>query len=358
MYQNYDAALSKTIMFLRFPLIVSVVFIHAGLEGVVIGGNVTVHDGQFPIYESVYHVITNEIARVSVPLFFFISGFLFFYRTDFSMKAYGQKLKKRVRTLLVPYVFWNAAALLAFVTIQIFMPSLTSGNNKPILDYGLPDYLDLFWGHPISYQFWFIRDLMVVVLVSPLVYWLLKFGKGYAVAILGALWISGLQVDIPGFGIVAFFFFSFGAWFSINRHNFAVDFSRFRYTASVVYPILVAASTLLWHLNVDDRQIVHNIGIIAGLVLVVSWSAHGIMTGRLRADAFLADSSFFIFAYHGMPAFFFVKLYVTLLRPASESAMFASYLLIPLVTIGLGIAIYVVLRRYLPAFTAFITGGR
>lgn len=33
MYQNYDAALSKTIMFLRFPLIVSVVFIHAGLEG-------------------------------------------------------------------------------------------------------------------------------------------------------------------------------------------------------------------------------------------------------------------------------------------------------------------------------------
>ena len=169
MYQNYDAALSKTIMFLRFPLIVSVVFIHAGLEGVVIGGNVTVHDGQFPIYESVYHVITNELARVSVPLFFFISGFLFFYRTDFSMKAYGQKLKKRVRTLLVPYVFWNAAALLAFVTIQIFMPSLTSGNNKPILDYGLPDYLDLFWGHPISYQFWFIRDLMVVVLVSPLV---------------------------------------------------------------------------------------------------------------------------------------------------------------------------------------------
>lgn len=93
MYQNYDAALSKTIMFLRFPLIVSVVFIHAGLEGVVIGGNVTVHDGQFPIYESVYHVITNELARVSVPLFFFISGFLFFYRTDFSMKAYGQKLK-------------------------------------------------------------------------------------------------------------------------------------------------------------------------------------------------------------------------------------------------------------------------
>lgn len=102
MYQNYDAALSKTIMFLRFPLIVSVVFIHAGLEGVVIGGNVTVHDGQFPIYESVYHVITNELARVSVPLFFFISGFLFFYRTDFSMKAYGQKLKKRVRTLFGP----------------------------------------------------------------------------------------------------------------------------------------------------------------------------------------------------------------------------------------------------------------
>ena len=100
MSSNNDR-LSKTIMFLRFPLIVAVVFIHTNLADVMINGRLLVNEGQFPIHDLFRHIITNELARIAVPLFFFISGFLFFYHTDFSMKMYKQKLKKRVRTLLV-----------------------------------------------------------------------------------------------------------------------------------------------------------------------------------------------------------------------------------------------------------------
>lgn len=104
MSSNNDR-LSKTIMFLRFPLIVAVVFIHTNLADVMINGRLLVNEGQFPIHDLFRHIITNELARIAVPLFFFISGFLFFYHTDFSMKMYKQKLKKRVRTLLVPICF-------------------------------------------------------------------------------------------------------------------------------------------------------------------------------------------------------------------------------------------------------------
>lgn len=355
---NYDETLSKTITFLRFPLIVAVVLIHVELTGVVIDGNIMVRDGQFPIYDTVYHIITQEIARLAVPLFFFISGFLFFYRTEFSMKAYGQKLKKRVRTLLIPYLFWNAAALMAFVLTQYFMPSLTSGTKIPIADYGLSDYLNSFWTEPASPQFWFIRDLMVIVLFTPLLYYLLKFGKAYVVAALGVLWVLESQTDVQHSATFAFFFFSFGAWFSINKRNFTIYFSSIRKLLTFIYPVLIAASTLLWFFSIDDLQIVHNIGIIAGLMFVVSWSAHGINTGKIRANGFLADCSFFIYAYHYLPAFFVVKCYLKLLRPASELAMLAGYLLIPVIIICLGIVIYAILKRYLPTFTSFITGGR
>lgn len=35
------------------------------------------------------------------------------------MKMYKQKLKKRVRTLLVPYLFWNTVVFLLFFLTQI-----------------------------------------------------------------------------------------------------------------------------------------------------------------------------------------------------------------------------------------------
>lgn len=69
MLSNDDATLSKTIMFLRFPLIVAVVFIHTGLEDVMINGTLLVNEGQFPIYGLLRHILTNELARIAVPLF-------------------------------------------------------------------------------------------------------------------------------------------------------------------------------------------------------------------------------------------------------------------------------------------------
>jgi len=45
------------------------------------------------------------IAQVAVPLFMIIAGALFF--RNYEQAKYGQKIKKRVKTLLVPYLTWN-----------------------------------------------------------------------------------------------------------------------------------------------------------------------------------------------------------------------------------------------------------
>lgn len=362
MLSNDDTILSKTIMFLRFPLIVSVVFIHTGLEGVMINGTLLVNEGQFPIYSLLHHVVTNELARIAVPLFFFTSGFLFFYRSYFSVQAYQKKIKKRVRTLLVPYLFWNVVVFILLLFAQLFLSSMTSGKRKFIDDYNWQDWLNLFWAHnggmPICYQFWFIRDLIIVILFTPILYYLIKYCKAFSVLALGILWLFNIWFAVPGFSIDAFFFFSFGAWFSINKHNFTVDFRSIRWVTTLIYLGLVALSTGLWHSKITDYYYIHNIGIVVGLVMIISWTAYGITKNCLHVSTFLAASSFFVYAYHGMPAALVVKCWLKLLSPISEWMMLMGYFLMPFFIVGFGVSIYALLHRYFPTFTALITGGR
>lgn len=79
-----------------------------------------------------------------------------------------------------------------------------SGKNKLIVDYSISDWCWAFWNtnminplavhteaYPICYQFWFIRDLMVVMLLSPLIHFLLAKLRQYAILCLGAIWLFG-----------------------------------------------------------------------------------------------------------------------------------------------------------------------
>lgn len=357
-----DTVLSKTITFLRFPLIVAVVFIHTCLENVVIGGNLLVAEGQFPVYNILHHIVTDELARTAVPLFFFLSGFLFFYRSDFSFKTYRQKLKKRVRTLLVPYLFWNMLVFLTLLVSQPLLSAMTSGKNLPISDYGWLDWLNVFWNHkdgmPVCFQFWFIRDLMVVILFSPLLYYIVKYGNTLGIILLGGLWTFNLGFDHAGFSISAFFFFTFGAWFSIRKHDFTADFRPFRWSSTLLYLALALLDLWLIINKSTDYPYIHNLGILAGIVAVVSWISYGIERNNLHSNKILTQSSFFVYAYHGLPALLAVKCWVKFLSPMNEWTMVAGFFVLPFLLVGIGIGIYTVLRKYLPTFTAVITGGR
>ena len=169
-----QSVLSNTIDFLRFPLIIAVVFIHCDPASMVIGGKELVEKNTYPIYSLLRWIVSEEVAKIAVPLFFFISGFLFFYRSpSLTISDYVKKLKKRARTLLIPYILWNIFIIMLFICAQLFIPSMLSGANKPIFDKNFFEWINMFWGYPdempICYQFWFIRDLIVTVCLSPII---------------------------------------------------------------------------------------------------------------------------------------------------------------------------------------------
>lgn len=352
---NNDVLQSKVINFLRFPMIVAVVLQHAFLEGV----KVSVPEVGIPIYHNLSFLISKVFSYVAVPLFFFISGFLFFYHTSFSLDAYKQKLRSRVRTLLIPYLFWNIVILICHWIVYLFSPiPLTSGYYKLVSDYSWLDYLRIFWdvngAYPINGALWFVRDLMIMVVCSPLVYWTLRYCRWYILAILGGAWLFGGTFYFPL--LTATFFFSLGAWFSLNGRNFVADFKSF-YPWGVILYLIVALGTISTRES-TGFTFVSNAGILLGLVSCVAITGHYVGKGCWRASAFLTGSCFLVYAFHHLPLNAIVRIWFKYTHPVYDWHFLLIYFMAPIVIIAIDLLAYALLKKYCPKFMAIITGGR
>ena len=57
---------------------------------------------------------------------------------------------------------------------------------------------------PIDFPLWYVRDLMIVVLCSPLLYRLIKCGR-LLVGLIGGIWLS-FNPEFCGIDMTGFFF--------------------------------------------------------------------------------------------------------------------------------------------------------
>jgi len=179
---------------------------------------------------------------------------------------YIKKLKGRLNTLLIPYLFWNIALLVLLFLISL-APSFSSFlNKKPELS--ITYLLHALWdgnsGYPISYQFWFIRDLMVMVLLTPLVYLYIKYLKSLGIFLLGIFWFCNYWFHIQGLSIAAIFLFTAGAWFSINEKSLLIDSKKISNTLFIAYPIFIVIDFITKNNNYN--VFIHNAGNIIGLL--------------------------------------------------------------------------------------------
>jgi surface polysaccharide O-acyltransferase-like enzyme len=359
---------SDVIAFLRFPLIVGVVFIHNYASTVAIPGMEFGHAGNLPVFYVCSELFSQILGRVAVPLFFFISGFLFFRNIDgFTKHDYLKKLRRRRRTLLIPYLFWNITALLVKY-IARHTPVLAAWHSSTV-EYNFQYVLESLWGawpdertltYPIAYQFWFIRDLMVAVALTPVIYGYVKKTKVYGVLLLGALWFSNCWfhfIGSYGLSAVAVFFFAAGAWFGIHRRNIIEETGKVKRWAYMLYPLLVVADLLTK--GHAANLFIHNVGILAGIVFWVNIVAYLLKAGKVRVNRFLVSAAFFVFAIHEPLLLSTIrKIIYVIFNPQSDGLITALYFLIVIVTVLIALGLYYVLRRFLPKFTALITGGR
>ena len=372
---------SQSLDLLRFPLAVIVLIIHTfNTNGFTVQG-VPVSLENKPILLEINNFIDGFLRGQSVPIYFFISGFVFFWGVEWTKETYLHKLNNRVKTLLIPYLIWNTIAVLKklFLRLPCFS-SLFPNAHKIRLDFSLPAILENYWNeskgifaapasanemvtdgiYPADIPLWFIRDLMIVVLCTPVLHWILNRTRYYFVLTLGILWFTSTYWNLGHINqlLTAFFFFSWGAYRSVNKKDMISEFRRFHRTSLFLYPLLALLFVLSVHYFPNFSDTIKRLNVFVGLFLAYNVSSWLITHNVCKVSHFLATSSFFIYITHTLMCGDLVQLLFLIFRPTTDFGMLSIYVSAVVITIAIILSVFYLLRCYTPGFLTVITGRK
>ena len=373
---------SESIYMLRFPLAILVVFVHGfGAEI-----NITeLHAGGLTglaVYDYIRLFFSVVISRSAVPVFFIISGYLLFLKVEKYDKAiYISKLRKRLHGLVIPYVSW---ILLFVLWILMFKLGGILLYDKPwmgIVDYFKENgYLHMFWDSsvwgeretwlgvkahnsgPVLLPFWYMRDLIMMVIFSPVCYWLIKNIKLVFIAFLFTIYVLDIRISYMSESFVdASLFFSLGAYFAIMKQDFTDVLWKWRYAIVPLAVILMAMQTYTGSAMGDSisRMIHPWLVIIQSAALIIVASAMCRHQGLYRWNKKLAGTSFFIYALHPFLLFHVIAI-INKVAPMGDAWYMQTfcYLTAPLACVIVCIGVYWGMRMYMPSVMRVLMGER
>lgn len=111
-------------------------------------------------------ILNDGILDIAVPGFFFISGYLYF--RNFSIKSYGSVLKKKVHTLLIPYILWNLIGFLYAYCVSN-VPFLKQFSSMDTVELTLQTVFEALFLHKYNTVCWYILSLMGLIIISPFI---------------------------------------------------------------------------------------------------------------------------------------------------------------------------------------------
>lgn len=303
---------------------------------------------------------TNGISGVAVPLFYFISGMLFFKNVN-QIKDCVLGIRKRVRSLLLPYIIWNIVFVLWYLFMS-YIPGISGFINSDMLSNFCIDSpitsLEYLLLEPAGFHLWFLRDLILYVLVSPLIYIGCK-----RFPIIGLLAFFILFGGIARCGIT---YFTAGAIVAIHYGLDVFDKGLFKnngfklilfllFLAKCIMTVLPSFNTITY--NPYFQQIANMAGIISVwwiydvLFKVFSKGTYGIIL------LYISKFSFFIYLFHE-PALNIIKKMGVFLLGVNNTTLIVLYLISPLLMVAFAISVAKLFKIVMPKFYSIAVGGR
>lgn len=370
---NKDALpgdLSKVFAIVQIPLVVLILFIHTYAD----------KDKSNPAF--LVDAFITSLARTAVPCYFFMSGFLLFRLHDPSSRSdYARLLRSRFFSLFIPYMIWLCVPYVITrmqggsfwispreITRFFYSADYDWYSQPSLLGYDF-DVINPPGG---NYVIWYVRDLMVFIILSPLIRLALKYTKKAAAPICATAIV--LNIGLAGYPATALWSFLLGCSLGHGRTDFLPFCRRF---AKMAAPLWAAfAAMYVWNrislptdAASDSRTGVFflNLSILCGGVAIFGLASRlaakdprnfprsAKFAGLLVA---LAPASFFVYVTHELN-------FVTRFRFFTDSLVadpywrpLVSYFAFNIVRLPLLIAVYFLMARLLPRTTALLTGGR
>lgn len=343
-------ALSSAITGLRFPLIFLIIMLHCY--------SVQRLEGEHEYYFKVIYPFALWLGETGVPGFFFISGYLFFL----SKKKYSEKLQSRFHTLFIPYMLWNL--LLIFIYVIAYTLGYPQDiNGKNIVNYSLIDYFRLFWDRgsfdngnfvPLLCPLWYIRNLLIMSVLSPIFYYLIKYAREVFLLLIAMWWMMTYHnAFIPQ----TILFFCLGAYFSIFNRNPLETIIKNKYLFLFLF-IVLAFGDIITHVTISTpfNLQIHRFALtfnIPALLLLADYCVrHGYSNEQLP------NSAFIVFCVHYPIVVILRKFCITQFSNASDITHIILYFICVIISTLISFGAYLLLDNYLPNVKRLLSGNR
>lgn len=308
------------------------------------------------------HLIGQKICSIAVPMFYAISGYMFFFKMPDGLRSIKYKFKKRVFTLLIPYVLVNALTFLFYIVLNFIALKISAIDNVvnfkvfDIIESGLyPTIRLVLWDPPIAFQLWFVRNLMLVMLFSPLIWFILTFTCRFKLFILEITLFLLLFYFCGNNYIQAFLWFMVGGYFAIH-YKFLLS-KRYSKIAGVGTFIITLILIILPVKGITEIWVIRMIPIFAIPAIWILFDYFSFEKIMYKDSVNkICSYTFFIYLSHEPLLNIFKK--VPLLISRSENTLIVSYITIPLAFILFACFLGSFLKRNFNKFYAFYTGGR
>ena len=311
--------------------------------------------GITPGMEMVYraeHWIGDWFGQIAVPGFFMISAYLF-YR-DFAWEKLPGKWKRRIKSVLVPFILWNFIYYLGYV-IGSRLPWMTDVVGKGIVPFTLPATVDAVIHYTYNYVFWYLFQLILLILLSPVLYPVLK-NTWSRCLFMGALWVLAiLEIQLPYVNVDALIYYSWAASFALSSRKVQGVAERCGNERLAELGIgMIAGAAVSYRLGLGS-------GVVAAFVLCRLLAVSGLWLlvpgEKLPAAKDFMCHNFFLYATH----FAFVRFInksAAMMLPVNGWEPFVIYLFMPVLVLFVSTALGNILRRCLPAAWSLLNGYR
>lgn len=353
--QTIDNETSNRITSLRFLLIIFVILIHSNIKEMKFSNYTITYN--IPFYVTLIKTLLSEIiASPAIPIFFLFSGYLLYIK-DYS---YRDQMKKKSKTLLLPYLYWTILNILFYFIAQSFefsKPYFTN-QNTIIRNFEFWDWIDIFFGaftkrapFPLVYQFWFLRDLIVLTfLYIPIKKIINRFPAAF-LALIIILWLININLYIIQPDSLLFF--------SLGYYLIKYDFS-FKTLDKINYYTLIPFVTIgiILQIVYNNLIFIKYINILSIMLLYLKLTEYLISNKKVyHLLSLLSGYTFFVYAAHE-PLLAILKKITVKIIPMQGSYILLQYFTIVFmgVTIPLMLGIYI--RKFTPRIYNRITGMR
>lgn len=357
---------------LRFPLAVAVVFIHS--TGSAISVPAPPVGSAVWGYDVLRLLFSKIIPSFAVPIFFLMSGYFFFLNMrrasiqdsvletenngpcQWDWTSYWKKLRRRIKTLLIPYILWNIlyALHLSWPTLHQALAGTGGWADWGARLQQLGGWRMLIDSHhighlstaPVLAPLWFLRDLIVAVLAAPLLYWLIRHARWLIIIVLGILYAATNRQPMVG----CFFWFSVGSACSIFNINVSDKCNKIRVPVLLAIMATLTAMVWLWSDGDVDKS---NVGslcktvyILAAVPMVISTVDTLLRHRYVRDHARLTRTAMFVYLSH---IFFLTPVMRTmriLIPNGNYGLMSIRYLLVPLIVVTICASLHILWQTF------------